>query len=151
MIYKIAIMGDFKLGYSIDHALNDSIRHAKKEFKEEIQCDWIATDMFNSDIIFNRQYSGLWIAPGSPYKSMKSVINAIYYTRTKKIPTLGNCAGFQHMLIEFAKNICGIKKADHEETNPSSSELIIYKLLCSLVEKAEELTIIDTNSKLFKI
>lgn len=151
MVYKIAILGDFNPGYSTHHALNDSIRNAKKQFKEEIQCDWIATDLFNSDVVFNGQYSGLWIVPGSPYKSMGSVINAIYYTRTKEVLTLGSCAGFQHMLIEFAKNVCGIEKADHEETNPNSSDLIISKLSCSLVEKEEELTIVDAKSKLFKI
>lgn len=151
MVYKIAILGDFNPSYSTHHALNDSIRYARKRFKQEIQCDWIATDMFDPDVVFNKLYSGLWIVPGSPYKSMESVIKAIYYTRTKGIPTLGSCAGFQHMLIEYAKNVCGIKNADHEETSSNSSDLIISKLSCSLVGQEEELTVIDTESKLFKI
>ena len=53
------------------------------------------------------------------------------------------------MIIEFARNVCGITNADHEETNPNATDLLISKLTCSLVEQEEELRITDTNSLLF--
>ena len=151
MLYKIAILGDFNPAYSTHHALNDSIRQVTKLFMDEIQFDWIGTDIFNCKTAFSNLYKGLWIAPGSPYKDMQQVLDAIKYVRTNNIPTLGNCGGFQHMIIEFARNVCGITLADHEETNPGSPDLLIEKLSCSLVEQQEQLTICDTNSLLFKI
>lgn len=146
MTPKIAILGDFNPAFSTHHALNNSIRQIKKLFDVEIQFDWIATDILNYKTVFNTMYCGIWIAPGSPYKDMENVLNTITYTRENNIPTFGNCGGFQHMIIEFARNVCGIKNADHEETNPDSSELLIAKLTCSLVEQEEELVITDTNS-----
>lgn len=151
MIKKIAVMGDFNPLYSTHHSLNDSIRNITKLIDKEIQFDWISTDLFNSKTLFKDLYCGLWIAPGSPYKSMENVLNTITYVRENKIPTLGNCGGFQHMIIEFARNVCGIKNADHEETNPVADDLLITKLSCSLVEQQEELKITDTDSLLYNI
>ena len=55
------------------------------------------------------------------------------------------------MIIEFARNVCGIILADHEETNPGSPDLLISKLSCSLVQQQEEVIIADKDSLLSKI
>lgn len=149
MKYKIAILGDFNPANSTHHSLNDSIREDQKIFKDEMRFDWISSDTFNYKTAFQNMYCGLWIAPGSPYKDMENVIKTITYARENNIPTLGNCGGFQHMIIEFARNVCGITNADHEETNPNSTDLLISKLSCSLIEQEEELKITETNSILF--
>jgi len=152
MIDKIAILGDFNPAYPTQHALNDSTRHVQKHLNKEIQFDWIATDIFNPQIVFEKEnYKGLWVAPGSPYRNMKNVINAIKYSRINNIPTFGNCGGFQHMVIEFAKNVCGIENADHEEINPDGPDLLIKKLACSLKGEQENLKIIHKTSCLYKV
>lgn len=151
MLKRIAILGDFNPVHTTHHALNDSIRQSRNYFDQELQFDWISTDIFNFKTAFMQQYCGLWIAPGSPYKDMKNVLDTISYVRVNNIPTFGNCGGFQHMIIEFARNVCGIINADHEETNPGSTEILISKLSCSLVEQQELLTITDKDSILFKI
>lgn len=151
MTTHIAILGDFNPEYATHHALNDSIRQIVKRSDEELQFDWIGTDIFDFKRSFAKLYSGLWIAPGSPYRNMQNVLNAIRYTRENNIPTLGNCGGFQHMIIEFARNVCEIYQANHEETNPDADDLVISKLSCSLIEAEENLTITDSSSKLFQI
>lgn len=151
MIFKIAILGDFNPFYSTHHALNDSIRHVQKIFNPEIQFDWISTETQRFNEVLKNIYCGLWIAPGSPYKDMENVLSAIRFARENHIPAFGNCGGFQHMVIEFARNVCGITSADHEETNPDSADLLISKLYCSLVEQEEKLTIADKNSILFDV
>ena len=151
MINKIAILGDFNPVYETHHKLNESVRDLTKLLGTEMQFDWIATDIFNCQVVFEKQkYTGLWIAPGSPYKDMENALNTITYTREHKIPTLGNCGGFQHMVIEFAKNVCDIKNADHEETNPDSAENLIERLSCSLKGTQEHLEIIDEDSILYR-
>lgn len=151
MTTRIAILGDFNPVYSTHHALNDSVRQITGRFAEELQFDWIATDIFRSKMAFKNLYAGLWIAPGSPYRDMQNVLEAITYARQNGIPTFGNCGGFQHMVIEFAKNVCGIQGAGHEETDPAAEALIIAKLACSLVEQQEQLKVIDRDSLLFRI
>ena len=151
MIDRIAILGDFNPVYETHHKLNESTRDLQEYLQKKIQFDWISTDIFNSPIVFEKQnYSGLWIAPGSPYKDMQNVLNTIKYVRENNIPTFGNCGGFQHMLIEFAKNVCHIENADHEETNPESSENLIKRLACSLKGTEETLEIIEEESILFE-
>lgn len=151
MTKRIAILGDFNPAYTTHHALNDSVRRILKSFDEDIQIDWISTDTFAYKSAFDKMYCGLWVAPGSPYKDMQNVLNAIQYTRENSIPTFGNCGGFQHMIIEYARTVCGITHADHEETNPYSQDLLISKLSCSLVEQQEQLTIIDKDSLMYRI
>ena len=59
--------------------------------------------------------------------------------RVNGIPFLGTCGGFQHALIELARNELGFPTADHAETNPETSEIVISRLTCSLVEAAREI------------
>ncbi|MBE0651792.1 MAG: CTP synthase [Bacteroidales bacterium] len=151
MTKRIVILGDFNPAYPTQHALNDSVRHVLKKFDEEIQFDWVGSDVLNYKTAFDKLYCGLWIAPGSPYKDMENVLDTISFTRQNNIPTFGNCGGFQHMVIEYARNVCGISHADHEETDPGSKDLVISKLACSLVGQEENLTIVDKHSKLFNI
>lgn len=151
MVKKIAVLGDFNPSHTTHHALNDSIRSVTKKIDEEIQFDWTGTDIIHYKTAFQNLYCGLWIAPGSPYNNMENVLNTIRYTRENNIPTLGNCGGFQHMIIEFARNVCGIEHADHEETNPDAKELLISKLSCSLRQQEEALSITDINSLLYSI
>jgi CTP synthase (UTP-ammonia lyase) len=151
MPVKIALLGDYNPNYITLQAINDTFSPLKKLLNQDIRFDWFDTDKFNSEEAFNDGYSGLWVTPGSPYKDMENVLNAIAYTRKNKIPTFGNCGGFQHMAIEFARNVCKIKNADHQETNPSGKELIIVKLACSLVEQREILKITRKDSILHQI
>ncbi len=149
---KIAILGDFNPIYHTHHALNDSILQVCDHLGTFVQCDWIGTDVFDTKVIFGKHlYSSLWIAPGSPYKDFENVLNVTRYARVNNIPTLGNCGGFQHMVIEFARNVCGIAHADHEETNAESGELVIHKLACSLAGLEENLSIIGQESIIYSI
>ncbi|OPC35495.1 hypothetical protein BAX97_09680 [Elizabethkingia meningoseptica] len=151
MIPRIAVLGDFNPAHDTHHRLNDSIRDVQKFLDKEIQFDWIATDIFSAAYIFEkRNYLGLWIAPGSPYKDFENVLKAIEYARKNNIPAFGNCGGFQHMIIEFARNECGIVNAEHEETNSDAENVLIKKLMCSLVGEEENLEITDEESLLYK-
>jgi len=149
LVKKIAILGDFNPIFKSHHALNDSTRHVKKYFGTDIQFDWIATDIFDYKTTFNNMYRGLWLAPGTPYKDDENVIRTIKYARENNILTFGNCGGFQYMIIEFARNVCGIDNANHEESHPDSENLVVSRLPCSLIEQKEELEIIDKNSIIY--
>lgn len=63
-----------------------------------------------------------------------SAISAISLARTEGIPFLGTCAGFQHALIEYFRNVIGATNAAHAEATPEAERPLISKLSCSLVE-----------------
>lgn len=142
---KIVVLGDFNSKYYTHLALNDAIAHLTKAVNAALKIEWVDTDKFDYANQFSTEYSGLWIAPGSPYKDMDNVINTIRHARENNIPTLGNCGGFQHMIIEYARNVCGLANADTEETHPEGKENIITKLSCSLIGQQEEISVREST------
>jgi CTP synthase (UTP-ammonia lyase) len=93
---------------------------------------WLETDGLPApDEI--RRLNGIWCVPGSPYRSMDGALAAIRLAREVGITFLGTCGGFQHALIEYARNVAGIEDAEHAESSPSADRLVIEPLECSLV------------------
>lgn len=76
--------------------------------------------------------SGLWCVPNSPYASMEGALSAIRFAREQNVPFLGTCGGFQHALIEFARDVLGMTEADHAETNPRAAVPFVSALACAL-------------------
>ncbi|MEU6232329.1 hypothetical protein [Kitasatospora sp. NPDC047058] len=78
-------------------------------------------------------FDAVWLLPGSPYRSEAGALAAVRTARERGIPFLGTCAGFQHAVVEYARNVCGIGGAAHGENQPGEEELVIVPLSCSLV------------------
>lgn len=80
-------------------------------------------------------FDAVWVLPGSPYRSERGVLAAIRAAREGGIPFLGTCGGFQHALLEFARNVCGVTRAGHAENAPETADedAVIRPLACSLV------------------
>lgn len=142
----IAIIGEFQEDFRPHSALNESIEHVKKKHKIDIGIEWIDTLKAEKegDKLFGN-YSGFWSAPGSPFKSLNGALKAIEYARVKDKPHLGTCAGFQHTIIEFARNVLKIENAQHEEYDNESSILFINKLACSLAGKRMKVNLLEDS------
>ncbi|MFF8599817.1 hypothetical protein ACF065_11480 [Streptomyces sp. NPDC015232] len=80
-------------------------------------------------------FDAVWLLPGSPYESEAGALAAIRTAREDGVPFLGTCAGFQHALIEYARDVCGLTRAAHAENDPAADtgDLLIAPLACSLV------------------
>ncbi len=137
MIKAIALLGEYTPTFPPHVSTNAAIEHSKNLLNVEITADWVSTDDIDHKLF--EQYSGLWIAPGSPYKNMEKTLWAIRYARENKIPCLGTCGGFQHMVIEYARNVLGFKDAQHAEYDPYASSLFISQLACSLAGREMQL------------
>lgn len=149
---KLAIIGDFDPSFRPHVATNEAIEHVKRYLKIDVQADWIPT----ASIISNfksilSDYKGFWIAPGSPYKSMEGALEVIKYARLNDIPTLGTCGGFQHMVIEFARNVLNVKDAEHAEYDPYASKLVVTPMSCALSGQKLKINITDKKSLTYKI
>ncbi len=77
-------------------------------------------------------FDGIWALPGSPYADVDGVLSAIRFAREHDVAFLGTCGGFQHMLLEFARNVCGLE-ADHAENVADTQDPLIRLLSCSLM------------------
>lgn len=78
-------------------------------------------------------FDAVWVVPGSLYRSQAGVLTAIRTAREEGTPFLGTCGGFQHALLEFARNVCGLTRVAHAESDPEAEDLLIEPLACSLV------------------
>jgi len=56
------------------------------------------------------------------------MIQAIRYARERNVPYFGICLGMQTLVIEFARNVCGLERADSTEFEPATPHRVIYKL-----------------------
>lgn len=83
-------------------------------------------------------FDGVWLLPGSPYRSEEGALAAVCAARTSGVPFLGTCGGFQHALLEFARNACGLAGARHAESDPGAEDPLIAPLACSLVGRQGE-------------
>jgi CTP synthase (UTP-ammonia lyase) len=123
----IAIVGDHN-PQSVTHAATDS---AFARMQTPVR--WVPTPEVAAEPALLAGYSGVMVSPGSPFVSMTGAIEAIRYAREHDLPFLGTCAGFQHVLIEYARNVAGIEGADHAEVNPDADELVCVPLTCNVV------------------
>lgn len=77
-------------------------------------------------------FDAVWLVPGSPYRSEAGALAAVRAAREGDIPFLGTCAGFQHALLEFARDVCGLIGVEHAENRPAAPDAVIVALACSL-------------------
>jgi len=134
---KLAIIGDYSPTNRSHIATNVAVEHSCSRFNLKVAHEWVSTTEIHEALL--QGYDGFWIAPGSPYKHMDNAIWAIKYARENRIPTLGTCGGFQHMILEAARNILGFQDAQHAEYDPYASRLFIARLECSLAGRELEL------------
>jgi len=133
---KIGLIGDYNPDVKAHIAIPIALKLASEEIQINVEYNWLPTE----SLIENHReslssFNGLWCVPASPYKRMQGALNGIHYARENKIPFLGTCGGFQHAVIEYVRDVLGMKEADHEETNPEAEFKIISPLSCSLVGK----------------
>jgi CTP synthase (UTP-ammonia lyase) len=101
---------------------------------------WIATpDVAACDL---GRFDAIWLVPGSPYDSADGAIAAARTARERRIPFLGTCGGFQHALLEFARNVCGLSGVENAEVAPAAAEHLIVALECSLKGHEEAVMIV---------
>lgn len=130
---EIGIVGDWTEG---PHArpTQEAIGHAADALGKSVHVEWVPTAAIEAGQDLSR-FDGLWGAPGSPYTSLEGALLAIRYAREHKVPFIGTCAGFQHAVLEYARNVLGLSDAVHAEYDPGAIDPLIAPLACSLVGK----------------
>jgi CTP synthase len=99
-------------------------------FAHEAKVDirWIASDECASPPGAARllqDVDAICVPGGFGVRGLEGKIGALTYARTHGIPTLGLCLGLQCMVIEYARSMSGLEKADSTEFDPDSPEPVI--------------------------
>lgn len=118
-------------------AIDDALVHARELREHALEWTWIATAALAADAANQlTTLDAILLAPGSPYRSLDGALAAVRFARERSLPFLGICGGFQHAILEYARDVAGLTDADHAETNPTAATQVIAPLACSLVGKS---------------
>jgi CTP synthase (UTP-ammonia lyase) len=131
-VARIALVGD-RSANVVSHTRVPRLLDAVAD-RDRLVLDayWIGSeDAADEDAV--RGFDAVWVLPGSPYRSEAGVLTAVRVARETGIPFLGTCGGFQHALLEFARNVCGLTRVAHAENDPGAEDMLIEPLACSLV------------------
>jgi CTP synthase (UTP-ammonia lyase) len=151
MEIKIGLIGDYNSEVTAHQAIPLALKLSGENHKCLVEYEWMNTDLiFQKYLNELNTFNGLWAVPASPYKDMDGALSAIRFARENKIPFLGTCGGFQHAVIEYFRNVIGVKDADNIELNPEAANPVITALSCSMVEMNGEI-IFEDNSFVKKI
>jgi CTP synthase (UTP-ammonia lyase) len=137
----VALLGEFDPTFAPHTATTAALEHSCDAVGVTLRPDWVSTVDVDSSL-FSR-YSAVWVLPGSPYKSLERTIEVIRYAREHQIPCFGTCGGFQHMIIEYARNVLKFSDAQHAEYDPSASRLFISQLVCSLAGREMKIELVE--------
>jgi CTP synthase (UTP-ammonia lyase) len=134
---RLAIVGDYDPEMYTHRAIDDALAHVRELREHALDWSWIATSALSPDALDSlAAIDAILLAPGSPYESLDGALAAVRFARERSLPFLGICGGFQHAVLEFARDVAAIVDAEHAEMSPDAKNAVIAPLSCSLVGKA---------------
>ena len=127
IVGKYIEIGDYALADSY-LSINQSLLHAGASLSCAVEIDWLDSKKFEDDkkaINTLKGYDGIIVPGGFGSSGVEGKILAANYARVNKIPYLGLCYGLQLAVIEFARNVCGLKDAHTTEVNQKTQNPVI--------------------------
>jgi CTP synthase (UTP-ammonia lyase) len=142
---RVAIVGDRLAKFAAQDSIEVALQHSADALGTDVDVAWFGTPMLVDGADEHlRGADAVWCAPGSPFLSMDGALEGIRFARETGRPFLGTCAGFQHGVIEVARNVLGIEHAHHAEYGEdTTAPLFIDELLCSLVGQTMRVRLVD--------
>lgn len=124
---RIGLIGKYIELKDAYKSIAEAFIHAGVANECRVRVDWIHSEKIESDnarsILHN--LSGILVAPGFGERGFEGKIAAIKYARENKIPFLGICLGMQCAVVEFSRNVLGLKDAHSTEMNPGTPHPVI--------------------------
>src|SRR5258705_8570871 len=101
----LGIIGDFDASRSTHGATEEALSHAARTLAIDVKASWLPTPaLLEMHPGVLESFASFFVAPGSPYRAVDEALRAIRCARESRKPLLGTCSGFQHVILEFARN-----------------------------------------------
>ena len=111
-------------------SLKEALLHGGLAHELKVNIHWIEAEGVTGDD-WEKQlagYDGILVPGGFGKRGIDGMLNAIRFARENKVPYFGICLGMQTLVIEFARNVCGLEGADSTEFNTGTPHRVIFKL-----------------------
>ena len=123
----IALVGKYVELHDAYLSVAEALRHAGYHYNTHIKIHWISSETITEENV-NEVFKGIdgIIVPGGfGNRGIEGMITTAKYARENDIPYLGICLGMQIAVIEFARNVCGLKDANSGEFDEYSTNKVI--------------------------
>ncbi len=136
---KVAIVGKYVKLHDAYLSVSEAIKHASYHLEYDVKIDYIDSEKITSQNVFERLkgYDGILIPGGYGKRGIEGKIQALKYAREENVPLFGICLGMQLGLIEFGRNVVGIKDATSSEFHPHTKYAVIDLIKSKEVEKPQ--------------
>jgi CTP synthase len=126
----IALVGKYVEYEDSYKSLKEALLHGGIAHNVKVNIHWIEAESFEKGRLEREleAFDGILVPGGFGKRGIEGMINAIEFARVRKVPYFGICLGMQTMVIEFARNVCGMKEANSTEFNLNTPQRVIYKL-----------------------
>ncbi len=127
---SIAIVGKYVEYEDSYKSLKEALVHGALAENLKLRVTWIEAEGLEADHYESQLegFDGILVPGGFGKRGIEGMLNAIRYARENKVPYFGICLGMQTACIEYARNVCGLSKANSGEFDPATPHRIIYKL-----------------------
>ncbi len=125
---KIAIVGKYIQLEDSYISVIESLRHAGFTNKVKVQVELIDSETITPDTVKDKLegIQGIVVPGGFGNRGIEGKIETIKYARENKIPFLGICLGMQMAVVEFARNVLGLKDANSAEFSTTTQNPVIH-------------------------
>jgi CTP synthase len=111
-------------------SLKEALLHGGLAHDAKVKITWIESERLKwpSAAQDLSEFDGILVPGGFGRRGVEGMLCAIRYAREFRVPYFGVCLGMQTMVIEYARNVCGLEQANSTEFDPATPDRVIYKL-----------------------
>jgi CTP synthase len=121
----IAMVGKYMELLDAYKSLNESLIHAGIRNQTKVNVRYIDSEDLDNDLELLTGVNGILVPGGFGIRGVEGKVKAVRYAREHKIPYLGICLGMQVAMIEFARNVCGLARANSTEFDRDTPHPVI--------------------------
>ena len=125
---RIAIVGKYTTGNDAYISVQEALKHGGIANGTAVEIEWIEAESLtehpNLDAVFEN-IDGILVPGGFGYRGIEGMLVAVRYARENKIPYLGLCLGMQCLVVEFARHVANMKKANSTEVDENTPYPVI--------------------------
>ena len=134
---SIAIVGKYVRLHDAYLSVAEALRHAGYELQTHVKIKWVDSETISGDTCESAfaDVDGILVPGGFGNRGIEGKICAAKYARENNVPYLGICLGMQIAVIEFARNVCGLKGANSGEFDSETK----YKVIDFMPDQNDEM------------
>ena len=127
---NIALVGKYVSLHDAYLSVVEALKAACIAHRTKINIQWIDSEIVKKTNVSKllKGANGIIVPGGFGYRGVEGMIIAAEYARVKKIPYFGICLGMQVAVIEFARNVLGLKDANSSEFSSETKNPVIHLL-----------------------